>query len=72
MKQTFKKVKIELTAYDIELSKAGWKIGDVVDGSREFINGKAKSSVWFSAKRSTTTNCVAYLDYNCKLVEMRD
>lgn len=70
MKQTFKRIKIKLTEYDPELSKAGWKVGEILDGSQEIINGTAKTAVWFSGKGSIAS-CVAYLGHNCKLISAK-
>lgn len=66
--QTFKPVKIKLTSYDLELSRAGHRVGDTIEGRREYINDKPKLSVWFGS-RNGAGDCVAYIGINCNLLK---
>lgn len=67
MKQEFTQVSIRLTMEDFELSREGFKVGEMIKGSREVLNGKPKNSVWFGSK-NYAGDCVATIGVNCELV----
>ena len=69
MKQSFKKVKVKLTVFDLELSREGYKPDDVIEADREYINGKPRPSVWFGSRSGTAKDCVAYIGVNCRLIK---
>ncbi|MEP2025506.1 MAG: hypothetical protein ABJH98_18115 [Reichenbachiella sp.] len=71
MRQTFKKVNIELTENDLELQREGWKKGDRIKAEQEFIDGQAKPTVWFGGK-GRAINCMASIGENCRIIETKN
>lgn len=67
--QTFRKVLIQLTADNYELSREGHNKGDIIPAEREYVNGDAKNSVWFGGKNGAS-DCIAYLGDNAEIVDV--
>ena len=57
-------VKVKITKYDLELSRSGINVGDVVEGQYQALN----KSIQFSGKGRFTEMCVAWLGVNCEKV----
>lgn len=57
-------MKVRISKYDFELSRAGIKAGDIVEGIYDPKNG----SVRFTGKGSLVSCCIAYLGVNCELL----